>query len=228
MTKRILITGHSKGIGAAITHQLLEQGFEVLGIARTQMPAHPQLTQWAYDLSKQDEVMKVCERLSKEKLDVVVLNAGWNDIRPAEAYTTEEIFKITTLNFAAHAAIIRATIPALLQTSGWLMGVSSFSAMEVARWNNYYGAAKAALQHLLQNIFEQYRKQGLRVTTIVPDITQTDFYKHQQFEPTDDAETFLKPEEVAHVIAGFIINEPAYVPSQLVLRPQRFELRRKK
>jgi hypothetical protein len=32
---------------------------------------------------------------------------------------------------------------------------------------------------------------------------------------------------VAQVISGFIINEPAYVPSQVVLRPQRFELRRK-
>ncbi len=228
MTKRILITGHSKGIGAALTQQLLEQGYEVLGIARTQVAAHPQLTQWTYDLSKQDEVLKLCERLSKEKLDVVVLNAGWNDIRPAEAYTPEEILQIATLNFATHAAIIRATISALLQTRGWIIGVGSFSAMEVARWNNYYGASKAALQHLLQNIFEQYRKQGLKVTTIVPDITQTNFYKHQQFEPTDDAETFLTPEEVAHVISGFIINKPAYVPSQVVLRPQRFELRRKK
>ena len=63
---------------------------------------------------------------------------------------------------------------------------------------------------------------------IIREIRQVDFYKHQQFEPTDDAETFLRPEEVAHVISGFIINAPAYVPAQVVLRPQRFELRRKK
>ncbi len=228
MTKRILITGHSKGVGAALTQQLLEQGYEVLGIARTQVAAHPQLTQWTYDLSKQDEVMKACERLSKEKLDVVILNAGWNDIRPAEAYAVEEIFNITTLNFTAHATILRATISSLLQNRGWVFGLGSFSGLEVERWNNYYGASKAALHHLLKNIFEQYRKQGLRVTTVIPDITQSSFYLHQQFEPAAERETHLLPEEIADVITRYIINEPAYVPEQLVMRPQRFELKRKK
>lgn len=229
MALNILISGHTSGIGLAVVQRLLEQGASVTGIARRKLDrAPPGLTQHQADLSDKKELLRVCNTLEQERFDVLILNAGYNSIKPPEAYTPEEIIDICTLNFTAHAALLRACLPGLLNHKGNVIGIGSVSGLEVEKWNNYYGASKAGFHHLLDNLFEQYRRQGLRVTSIIPDIAKTNFYGHQQFEPSAEPETFITPEAIAEVINGLIFDPPAYVPTQLVMRPQRFALNRKK
>lgn len=229
MTKHIVITGHTKGIGKAITQQLLSNGYHVTGIARTKLPDAENLQQIQADLSDVLTFKNLADKLKNIPVDVLILNAGFNNIKPAEAYNTDEILDIFNANLVSHAVVLRACLPQLLLNKGWVFGLGSFSGIEVARWNNYYGAAKAGMHHLLKNIFEQYRKQGLKVTTIIPDITQSEFYTHQDFEPNRaDAETYLTPEEIATIVVDYVKTWPNYVPLELLLRPQKFGLNRKK
>jgi len=225
--KNILLTGHTKGIGKATLNMLLDKKINVTGIARNLTDKHINLTQLQYDLGLENDIKLLCKKLADFKFDCIILNAGYNDIKPADAYPVDEIIRIININLSAHAAIIRACLPGLLQKQGTIIGIGSYSGTEVARWNNFYGSAKAGFHHLLKNIFEQYRKQGLRVTNIIPDITNSDFYKHQQFEPSADKDTCIKPEAVAEIITGLIINPLEFVPLEMVIRPQRFELNKK-
>lgn len=229
MGLNIFISGHTSGIGLVTLQKLLNKGANVTGVARRKLDgAMAGLTQIQADLSDKKDVLRVCNSLAHESFDVVILNAGYNTIKPPEAYTPEEIMDICTLNFTAHAALLRACLPGLLNRKGSVIGIGSVSGLEVEKWNNYYGASKAGFHHLLDNMFEQYRRQDLRVTNIIPDIAKTNFYEHQQFEPSAEPDTFITPEAIAEVITGLIFEPPAYVPAQIVMRPQRFALNRKK
>lgn len=226
---KILLTGHTKGIGNNTLKLLLQHQYSVTAIARkTCHINHKCLTELTGDLSNQENIKKICNRLDGENFNCIILNAGYNDIKPAESYSVEEIFNIINVNFAAHAAIIRATIPGLLKNKGKIIGVGSYSALETARWNNYYGASKAAFHHLLRNVFEQYRKEGLQVTNIIPDITASNFYDHQQFEPDVDENSYIETASIAELIFNLIDKPQPFVTLEMLVRPQKFALKRKK
>lgn len=228
MNKKILLTGHTRGIGLETLQLLLQAGYHVTAIARNSIASdNEKLKQLKADLSDMRQIITVCRTLSSASFDAIILNAGYNDIRPADAYQLEELFQIIHVNFAAHAAILRSCLPSLLRNKGTIVGVGSFSGLETGKWNNYYGASKAAMHHLLRNIFEQYRKQGLRVSIIIPDITATTFYAHQQFEPAKDESTYIQPRSVAQIIFDIIADPKDYVPLEIVIRPQCFRLIRK-
>jgi hypothetical protein len=226
--KKILLTGHTKGIGYELLKLLLSSNYEVLAIARGEVTINsPNLKQLSCNFGKLQDVKKLQTTLSDLLFDVVILNAGYNTIKPAEAYTLNEIEHIINVNFTSATLITRMCLPGLIKTKGHIVGIGSFSGIEVGKWNNYYGSSKAALHHFLKNIFEQYRKQGIRVTNIIPDITASSFYDHQDFEPSSSPDAFIDPRAVAELIFN-VINDPHhYIPVEIVVRPQRFELKRK-
>lgn len=228
MSKQILITGHSRGVGKKVTEMLLLKGYYVTGIARTAMPEHPNLIQFSADLSAQNEIIRSCNYLKDKKFNIVFLNAGFNRIKPAESYTMDEIIKITNVNYTSQAAILNACLPSILNAKGRVIGMGSISGKEVARWNNFYGAAKASLNHLLNNCFEQYRKQNLKVTTLIPDIINSEFYQEQDFEPSTNEDAYIKIKDIADLVVDLIESDKQYNINEIVIKPQRFEIIRKK
>lgn len=227
MTEQVILTGHTKGIGAEVCKLLIaSKKYDLVGIARSQSQIEG-IRQYVCDLSNSSETRKLCEQLTGENPSYLILNAGANTIKPAESYSAQEIERIYQLNLVSPAMIIRACLPALLRNTGHIIVIGSFSALEIRRWNNYYGSAKAGLHHLAKNLFEQYRKQNLRVTLIVPDIVASDFYTHQDFKPDASPEYSIQPEDVAKLIVDIMNKKTDYVPLEIVIRPQMFKLDRK-
>ncbi|MCX7728057.1 MAG: SDR family oxidoreductase [Bacteroidia bacterium] len=229
MNKTILITGHSKGLGRSLTEKLLAtNNIRVIGISRTASGIqHPLLKEIFIDLSDKAQTIQLKETLSSFSFDALVLNAGANHIKPPQSYSLEEINKIIQLNFTSNALLIRMCLNTLLKNKGHIIGIGSYSGVEVKKWNNFYGSSKAGLHHLLRNLFEQYRKQELKVSIVIPDIMNTEFYAHQDFEPPTQDEYSLQVNDVAEMISQWIIQPPKYVPFEIVLRPQMFQLKRK-
>lgn len=229
MNKHILITGHTRGLGNAITRKLLDtNNFHIVGISRTSACLnHPLITEISADLSDEQQTLQLQNVLSKYHFDAVILNAGANNIKPPEAYTPQEIQKIIQLNFTSNAVLIKMCLNGLLKNKGHIIGIGSYSGIEVKKWNNFYGSAKAGLHHLLRNLFEQYRRQELKVSIVIPDIMYSDFYHHQEYQPLSEKEYALQINDVAEIISQWIICPPNYVPFEIVLRPQMFQLLRK-
>ncbi len=228
MSKTILITGHSKGLGKCIAQKLLEHNFSIIGISRSKSDIqHALLKEIQCDLSDENAVMKLNHTLSDCNIDVLILNAGANTIKPPEAYNLLDIQKIIQLNFTSNALLIKMCLNTLLKNKGHIIGIGSYSGLEIKKWNNFYGSSKAALHHLLRNMFEQYRKQDLKVSIVIPDIMYSDFYKHQEFEPLEDADYSLQIKDVAEIICNWIIQPTQYVPLEIILRPQKFQLKKK-
>ncbi|MFN3951625.1 MAG: SDR family oxidoreductase [Thermaurantimonas sp.] len=227
MSNQIILTGHTKGIGRSLLSLLIQSGnFEVLGISRSSAGI-ASISELSCDLSNPAEVKAILPHIESSNPGYLILNAGANSIRPAESYSYLEVEKAYYLNLVSPALLIRACIPALVRNKGHLIVLGSFSALEVRRWNNYYGSAKAGLHHLVKNIFEQYRKQQVRVSLIVPDIVASDFYSGQDFQPDTSPEYSISPDEVARLIFNIIQEKSGYVPFEVVIRPQMFKLHRR-
>ncbi len=226
--KNILLTGHSSGIGNILLYKLLErEDFLITAISRRSVKSHERLEQINCDLSDFNETKKLKHHLIKKHFDYIILNAGANNIKPAEAYNLEEIQKIIQLNFSSHALLFRICINGLIKKQGHVIAIGSYSGNEIKRWNNYYGAAKAAFHHFILNMFEQYRTQNVKFSLIVPEITQTPFYQNQDYKPLEDTKYSLNPTEIADFIFyQIILNEKSLYPLQTFFKPNFVGIKR--
>jgi NADP-dependent 3-hydroxy acid dehydrogenase YdfG len=70
--------------------------------------------------------------------------------------------------------------------------------------------------------------ENLKVTTIVPDIINSEFYQEQDFEPSTNDDAYINVNDIAELIVDLIESKKNYNLSEIVIKPQRFEINRKK
>ena len=116
----------------------------------------------------------------------------------------------------------------LKRTHGYIINISSVTASQTNPHGAAYGATKAALTSFSRSIFEEARKYGVKVTTIAPDMTQTNLYRNADFS-TDDGEqrAYLLPGEVAEAVEYVLDRREGMVVSEMTLRPQLHRIKRK-
>lgn len=184
--KKALVTGASRGIGLATVRSLLAEGAAVVGASRT---ISDELRETGVgvitvDLSTTDGpgrmVADAVERLGG--LDVLVNNAGGgDDVLVAGLLDYDEDFwqRIFDLNFYSAVRACRAAIPALLETKGTIVNISSMGAKIPGAPGTPipYATAKAALDAFSKALSEEYGPQGLSVKTCSPGPTRTSVWK---------------------------------------------------
>ncbi len=183
-----LVTGASRGIGAATAEALASAGAHVILTARTVAgleaveerihDAGGNATIAPLDLSDNDSVDRLATAIGErwKALDVLVLNAAMlGSLSPVPHIDAKEFAKVITLNLTAQAAVIGA-FDALLRSAGEarVIGVtSSVGAQPRAYWGAY-GASKAGFDALLGAYAEETRNIGrVRVAIVDPGATRT-------------------------------------------------------
>lgn len=222
-----LVTGSSSGIGKAITTSLLRANWRVIGLSRRDSPfSSPLYTHCRCDLTNTDQLSTTVTTLLKEHgpLHALINNAGVGHFAPHEELSIAQIRELVELNLLAPLLITRATLRSLKQTRGHIISVSSFSALESSSFGAAYAATKAGLKHFSDSLFDEVRKSGVKVTTIVPDITRTAFYDAKPFAPEDAPCAAITPECVAQAVEHVLSQRTGTVATQIVLRPERLLL----
>lgn len=183
-----LVTGASRGIGAAISEALASQGAHVVLTARNSEgleaveerihAAGGSATIAPLDLSKGEDIGKLSAAIGGrwDKLDFLVLNAAMlGNLTPAPHIDPKEYARVINLNLLANQALIAAFDP-LLRASDKAEVValtSSVAATPRAFWGAY-GSSKAALESLLGSYADETEHSGrLRVTILDPGATRT-------------------------------------------------------
>jgi NAD(P)-dependent dehydrogenase (short-subunit alcohol dehydrogenase family) len=212
-----LVTGASRGIGAATAEALAAAGAHVILVARTAealeevedriATAGGSATIAPLDLTESDSIARLAAAIAErwEALDVLVLNAATlGSLSPVAAIDGKEFNRVLTLNLLANQALIAGFDPLLRRSqAGRLLAVtSSVGAHPRAYWGAY-GASKAALETLVLSYAEEVRNVSpVKVAIVDPGATATTM-RARAF-PGEDPATLKPPSAVAEAIAALL------------------------
>jgi len=231
MTHTALVTGASSGIGQAIAQRLLEHGYEVYGIGRDfsacTLTGHAQFHTVVLDLLDTPALLAFLETLPKDNLSVLVNSAGCAWYGPHETLSVEAIQTMTRVNLETPILLCGKLLRTLKQNHGTIINIASVTALETSTHGAAYGALKAGLVHFSRTLFEEHRKSGLKVSVILPDMTDTALYRNADFGPDLTEGAYLSPEDTADAVMTVLNAREGTVLSEIVLRPQYRRIHRK-
>lgn len=208
--KLALVTGASRGIGAATAKALAAEGAHVILVARTAtdleaveqaiFDAGGSATIAPLDLTQSDAVAKLAVAVGErwQALDVLVLNAGTlGTLAAVPAIDHKELAQVLTLNVSAPVAIITAFDAMLRRSDGArVIGVTSSVGRSPRAFWGAYGASKAAFETMLGAYGDENAAVSrIRVAIVDPGATRTKM--RERAFPGEDPQTVKPPETVA-------------------------------
>ena len=226
--KLALVTGASRGIGAATAEALAAAGAHVIMVARTGSAleqvedriheAGGSATIAPLDLADGESIGKLGAAVAErwEKLDILVLNAAMlGSLTPVEHIDPKEYSRILTLNVGSNQALIATFDPLLRKAErADVIGVTSSVGHKPRAFWGAYGSSKAALENLLGVYAEETEHTGrLRVHIVDPGATRTRM--RQLAFPGEEPESVKPPETVANFILERLSTD---VPSGELVR----------
>ncbi|HWI85542.1 MAG TPA: SDR family NAD(P)-dependent oxidoreductase [Sphingomonas sp.] len=215
-----LVTGASRGIGAATALALAERGAHVILVARTVggleqteeaiHAAGGTATIAPLDLADGDSIGRLSSAVGERwgRLDMLVLNAAiLGALAPVPSIDAKEFSRVLTLNVGANQALIAAFDPWLRQSAAarLIAVTSSVGTSPRAYWGGY-GASKAALETLALTYADEMSGLGdLRVAIVDPGATATAM-RTDAF-PGEDPATIKQPAVVGAAIADLLASD---------------------
>lgn len=238
--KTAIVTGASSGIGRAIALRLLEMGYEVYGIGRNfggtedkcegeilrDEKFHPVIC----DLRETKELLDVVKKIENEpgtELKVLVNNAGTAYYGLHEELNPEKIQEMVRVNLEVPMVLTRQLLRRLKENKGNIINISSVTAVSSNPHGVAYGATKTGLMSFSRSLFDETRKYGLRVTAVLPDMTETALYRNADFEADDAMDAHLVPSDVADAVEYAINAREGTCVPEIIIRPQLHRIKKK-
>ncbi|WP_286266831.1 SDR family oxidoreductase [Thalassotalea atypica] len=183
MTKVVLITGASSGMGEITARFLNENGYTVYAGTRDKSLETPKIqgvNNIYLDVSDTESMQKaVTSIIAKEsKIDVLVNNAGFGLVSTAEEATDEEIFKQFDVNVFGLMKMTRAVLPYMREAkAGVIINISSFLGKMGLPLLSHYNASKYAVEGFVDSIRFEVAPHNVRVHSVQSGLFGTNFVK---------------------------------------------------
>jgi len=172
MSKVVLITGGSSGIGKSIGEFLSEKGFQVYGTSRNPKnyvdSSFPLI---ALDVTDVNSINTcVAEVINKAgKVDVLINNAGAGITGPIEEIPETEIKRNFETNFFGPINVIKAVLPQMRkQNSGLIINITSIAGYMGLPYRGVYSASKGALELLTEAFRMEVKAFNIKMTNVAP------------------------------------------------------------
>lgn len=216
-----LVTGASRGIGAATAKALAEAGAHVVMVARTARDleaveeeihtAGGTATIAPMDLTESDSIARLAAAVSERwnRLDILIINAAMlPPLTPVTQIEPKSFNQALTLNVLATQALLAAFDPPLTRSEagGRVIGVTSSVGTEPRAYWSAYGASKAAFDNLLSSYAQEIEKiSETRVTLLDPGATRTQM--RARAYPGENPAILKAPELVAKKVVELLAAE---------------------
>jgi short-subunit dehydrogenase len=232
MDRIVVITGASRGIGAAIARELARRGDSLVLAARSREGledvasalSNARVHIVTADVTQRGDVERIRDEAIRVfgHVDVWINNAGRGIVRPVLALTDEDLDEMIAINVKSALYGMQVIAPHFMERGGGhIINLSSFLArVPVATPRSAYSAAKAALNSLTANLRVDLRRThpGINVSLVMPGLVTTEFARHARAStgpiPPGAIGSPMKPqtaEEVATIVADLIDHPVAEV-----------------
>ena len=235
MSKLVIVTGGTKGIGRAVIEKFAAQGFDIATCSRHA----PDLESLKLDIKKNFPLVNVhvmVADLSQKKgadlfcafvnelhrpVDVLVNNAGYfisGEIAFEPDGTLEQMINA---NLYSAYYTTRGLIPMMIERgTGHIFNMCSIASFMAYPNGGSYAISKAALLGFSKCLRQEVTTFGLKVTAIMPGAVLTDSWAGTEHPP----QRFMKPEDVADAVFAAYALSPNSIVEEIVIRPQLGDL----
>ena len=227
--KVALITGGSKGIGYGVAEALIKDGIRVAITSRTQASADQAATALnkikdGFAIGIESDVRNLASQQKAVqtilsnwgRLDYVIANAGVGYMAPIQTLTSEQWQETIDINLTGTFNSIKAAYESLKQTKGYFITISSLAGTNFFANGGAYNASKFGVVGFSQAIMIDLRKDGIKVTTIMPGSVATEFGGHHV---TDKDAWKIQPEDIGQIVSDLIKMPARTLPSKVEVRP---------
>lgn len=211
MSRTVLITGASSGIGAALARHLAAQGDTVGLVARREdrlaevladcRATAPDSAMWVADIGERDAARRIVDTAWDHwgGVDVLVNNAAIPGVRPVTRATPEEVERVMDVNFHAPVRLALAVLPRMLERgSGTVMNVSSLGGRLGIPRESAYCASKFALCGWTEAVKLDLWDSPVRVKLVIPGAVDTEIWD----KPDEEGAAYDGPKVPAAEVAG--------------------------
>lgn len=219
--KLVIVTGVSKGIGLETVKQLLEKGAVVAGWGRRA----PELQHADFHFFKTDvaswENVQESYSATESKLgkpSALINNAGLGHQGLIHEMSVNKWKEMYDINVHGLFYCIKAVVPAMISLGeGHIVNISSIAGTTGVKTMSGYVGTKHAVRGISHSIFQELRDYGIKVTTIYPGSTNTNFFDSIEFADAND--NMMRPEDVATSIVQAVQTFANYHVVDVEVRP---------
>ena len=210
----VLVTGGSRGIGKSIAQKYEQEGYRVIAPCRSEC-----------DLANEKSVEEFIHRCQGERIDIIVNNAGVNDINLIEEIKDEELAQMMQINLISPIMLIRGFVGNMKKNGfGRIVNIGSIWAVVSKGGRTVYSATKHGIHGVTKTLAVELAPFDILVNTVCPGFTLTDLTKKN-----NDAEAIEKisrdipigrmaqPEEIANVVFFMGNENNTYLTGQKVI-----------
>ena len=235
MKSAVMVTGATRGIGRALVYAFAKRGFDIafcsgneedcLAFSEELQKIYPNNRYFAKSCDIADgEQIKTFVTLAKEALGtlkILINNAGFGVFDSFANITAEDWKRIFDVNFMGPVLLCEELIPLFLENEGYPKGIvvniGSYSVEKYVPGNIAYAASKGSLKTFSEDLFCEYRKDGICVTYVSLGSVNTGFSKRF----SANANLKMTPSDVAEAVASaaeLMLGSKNLCISQLELR----------
>lgn len=190
-TRSVLVSGGSRGIGAAITGRFAEAGHKVATLSRSGQGVADRCLDITCDVTDAESVKLACKQAATEHgpVEVLVVNAGITDDKLMLRMDESSFTHVLDTNLTSAFRLVKAVSGPMLRARwGRIVFVSSVVAMSGSAGQANYAASKAGLIGLARSLAREFGPRGVTVNVIAPGFIETDM---TAVLPQDRRETVL-------------------------------------
>jgi 3-oxoacyl-[acyl-carrier protein] reductase len=226
-----LVTGGTRGIGAAIARRLARDGFATF-ISGTRQATLDQafgrfsreglaIRGFAADARREEDQRRLVESVAKEggRLDVLVNNAGIGRFAPVDALTPDDFRAVIETNLLGAYYAVHYAAPIMKKNGGgFVVNVASLASVNPFAGGSAYNASKFGLLGFSEAAMLDLRHDGIRMAAVLPGSVATEFGdSHGGREHS----WMLQADDVAEAVADLVRFPDRAIPSRIDLRPSR-------
>jgi 3-oxoacyl-[acyl-carrier protein] reductase len=224
MSRHVIVTGASRGIGHAIAQTFIDNGDKVVGLSRSGEAPTGCARTFAVDVSNSEEVNAAFKTSIEEfgPIDVLVANAGITKDGLAMRMSDEQWRDVLSINLDGAFYCARAAVASMIKArSGSIVFISSISPFVGNPGQANYAASKAGLVGLARSLATEVAGRGVTVNVVAPGLIDTDMTA--DIGAARDAMMAMipmgksgQPEDIAGVVGFLASNSARYVTGQVI------------